>query len=164
MTSGAVGDVKVTFGRAAFAGRWTIARIFEVRRGGPDGRFDGTATFAPLGSDSLRYDEIGVLRLTGATPMRAERAYVWRFAGEGVAVTFADGRPFHRFVPAAVALGTDHACGDDLYRVTYGFADWPGWSSCWTVTGPRKDYTMTTRYRPACAVPDVGAHKDATTS
>lgn len=61
---------------------------------------------------------------------------------------FDDGRPFHRFCLAQKAEGSDHPCGDDLYRVAYDFSDWPHWQAVWTVVGPRKDYTSTTRYAP----------------
>lgn len=87
--------------------------------------------------------ESGVLRL-GGRDYAAGRVTRWHFAEDGgVRVAHDDGRAFHAFDPASPrAL---HLCGDDRYEVDYDFgAD--SWISRWQVTGPRKDYCMTTRY------------------
>lgn len=128
-----------------FFGRWLVERTIDDRLGHP-GRFDGTARFTPDG-EGLRYREEGTLRL-GDLALAAHRDYLWREDGDGIAVLFPDGRPFHRFRALGWAVGTDHPCGRDLYRVAYDFAGWPDWSAEWTVTGPAKDYTMVSRYRP----------------
>ncbi|MBP1805534.1 DUF6314 family protein [Rubellimicrobium aerolatum] len=128
-----------------FLGQWRIARIIDDRLG-PPGRFDGAARFTPDG-EGLRYREEGTLRLGGLT-LAAHRDYLWRADEGGIAVLFPDGRPFHRFRPEGRAAGTDHPCGRDLYRVAYDLTSWPDWAAEWTVTGPAKDYTMVSRYRP----------------
>ncbi|MEL7013494.1 MAG: DUF6314 family protein [Pseudomonadota bacterium] len=131
-----------------FAGVWTITRRIEDRLAGL-GRFEGAAQFA---SDDagLRYVEDGVLTLSTGASMRAERAYLWREGEAGlIDVLFDDGRPFHRFDPNAGGAGERHYCDPDIYDVVYEVDDWPNWSSTWTVTGPRKNYTLRSDYGPA---------------
>lgn len=130
-----------------FLGSWRLGRTIEDRLG-PPGRFDGLARLTPEG-EGLHYREEGTLRLGEGPPMPAHRDYLWRPSGDGIEVLFADGRPFHAFVPEGRAPGTDHPCGRDLYRVTYDFADWPRWTAEWVVTGPAKDYRMLSAYAPA---------------
>jgi hypothetical protein len=130
-----------------FLGDWRLERTIEDRLG-PSGRFEGLARLTPEG-DGLRYHEAGTLRLGDGPAMAAHRDYLWRSAGDLVEVHFADGRPFHRFHPSGRALGTDHPCGRDLYRVTYDFTAWPRWTAEWIVTGPAKDYRMLSAYAPA---------------
>ena len=130
---------------ADFEGHWTVARRIADRHGAQSGRFEGRARLAPEGC-GLAYHETGMLHLGPAATFRAERRYLWRFEEGAVAVRFADGRPFHRFVPKGQAAGTDHPCGADLYRVEYDFTGWPAWESRWRVTGPAKDYEMVTFY------------------
>jgi len=136
----------VLIGQQAFAGRWAMGRVITDLRGGPDGSFAGMATLEPRGATCLTYLEEGQLQLGDLSPMAASRRYIWQFALGGVAVSFADGRPFHSFRLAESGAGSDHLCGADLYRVSYDFDAWPVWSAHWQVTGPRKDYTMLTRY------------------
>ncbi|KPP87204.1 MAG: hypothetical protein HLUCCA08_04565 [Rhodobacteraceae bacterium HLUCCA08] len=134
---------------ARFAGAWRLEREIEDRLGGQVLRGEGVARFDGIGPE-LRYHEELVLTLPGAAaPVRAERRYLWRFGAGRVAVFFDDGLPFHAFVPEGHGAGTDHPCGADLYRVAYDFSRFPGWQAVWTVTGPRKDYTSRTSYRPA---------------
>ena len=132
---------------ADFAGDWRIARVIEDRLAGRAGRLDGAARFVP-DDGGLVCDERGTLRFAGAPPLQAERRYLWRASGGRIAVLFADGRPFHDFAPADTATAT-HDCPPDAYAVRYDFTAWPDWTATWDVTGPRKDYRMTTRYRPA---------------
>ena len=105
-------------------------------------RFRGTATWAPDAAGML-CEEAGSLR-TGGVVVAASRVTLWRADGDGIAVAFADGRPFHRVGPAA-----RHDCPPDGYRLAYDFACWPGWSVTWRVTGPRKAYLARTRYARA---------------
>jgi hypothetical protein len=128
---------------AWFRGRWQMVRIIENLPQGVIGEFWGECAFEPDG-DGLTCTEAGVLRFRG-NDYAATRVSLWRFPGGGrVEVRYEDGRPFHDFPerePAAV-----HDCGDDHYRVEYDFGEGT-WLSRWAVTGPAKDYVMTTRYR-----------------
>ena len=131
-----------------FIGLWRVDRQIEDRRAGGCGHFSGTATFTPSGA-GLDYAETGILALGAAPPLRAERRYVWSASGGRIHVAFADGRPFHDFDPADPAA--THFCAPDHYVVRYDFSRWPDWSSEWQVSGPRKDYAMTSRFRPDAA-------------
>jgi hypothetical protein len=129
-----------------FEGDWAVARDILDRTGGPTGRFTGVARFTAM-PWGLAYAEEGELRLGGGAGLRATRAYRWIFGAEGVEVFFDDGRYFHAF--RWDAAEAEHLCGDDLYRVKYGFQDWPAWTAEWNVRGPRKDYRMRSTYRRA---------------
>jgi Family of unknown function (DUF6314) len=128
---------------ADFTGRWRITRQIDDHHAGVAGQFAGWAEFV-AGGDGLVLTETGRLCYGGAAPMRAERRYIWRADGPGVAVFFADGRPFHWFSTAAPEA--HHDCPPDTYDVAYDFGAWPCWKSRWAVTGPRKDYVMQSRY------------------
>lgn len=136
---------------ADFEGTWIVERTIADARTGQRGRFEGIARFVPDGA-GLSYREEGRLALGDAAPLAASRSYLWRenTAGE-IEVHFPDGRFFHRFEPDAPAPADTHDCAPDRYRVRYDFAGWPRWTAVWRVTGPRKDYEMVTRFRPAGA-------------
>lgn len=128
----------------AFLGTWRLDRTIEDRRAGQTLSFAGLAkvTKTPEGAT---YWEGGVLTLPNG-PLHGERRYHWAPVEHGVAVFFEDGRTFHSF--SFRAAEADHLCGDDLYRVTYDFAQWPKWTATWRVEGPRKNYTSVSRYQP----------------
>ncbi|SPH17595.1 hypothetical protein DEA8626_01118 [Defluviimonas aquaemixtae] len=111
--------------------------------GKTEGRFEGRAVFrpAPVG---LHYHEEGHLKLGPGPEMKAVRDYLWREADGRIAVDYGDGQPFHDFDP--VEPEARHRCAPDEYRVRYDFSGWPNWSAVWVVSGPRKDYTMISRY------------------
>lgn len=122
-------------------GRWSVARVIR-HAGGGTVRFRGTAEWVPEG-DRLRCVETGRLEQDGAG-YEARRETLWQDAGDGIAVAFADGRPFHVWRQGREAR---HDCPPDDYRLRYDLSAWPRWSVRWRVTGPRKDYRALTRYR-----------------
>ena len=128
---------------AAFEGTWQLQRRIEDRRAGQTGHFTGHARFDRDG-EGLHYREEGVLHLPGAQPMAATREYLWRAEGDSIVIDFPDGRAFHRIGPQQ--SGDTHWCDPDTYRVAYDFTAWPRWTAVWTVSGPRKDYTMTSAF------------------
>ncbi len=130
-----------------FQGRWDLRRTIADNRNGHHGRLVGQAIFTGAGGPQLTYDETGTLTLEAGTTLEATRRYLWDFRSGDVIVTFADGRPFHQFVPSGHAAGTDHPCGEDFYTVRYDFTCWPEWTAVWTVKGPRKDYVSTSTYQ-----------------
>ena len=129
-----------------FIGEWTLTRTIEDRLG-PPGHFTGTAVLEP-DAPGLSYTETGQLTLGDGPTFQAERRYLWRANGPLIDVVFSDHRPFHRFDPNMGGEGERHYCDPDVYDVIYDFSDWPRWATTWTVTGPRKDYVMTSDFRP----------------
>ena len=132
-----------------FIQRWQLDRQIDDHLTSQTGMLAGQVRFTQTGPNDLDYAETGELRLATLAPMRAERRYLWTFDKEGVIVRFADGSAFHRFDLGESGRGTDHHCGDDLYRVHYDFRQWPRWRAVWTVTGPRKTYTSISDYAPS---------------
>ncbi len=131
-----------------FTGDWTLSREIEDFAQDRRGRMTGTARFMPE-RGGLRCREAGTLAFDGLPPMATERETIWQASDDGIEVAFADGRPFHSFRPGDLSPAARHDCAPDLYLVTYDFARWPDWRAEWRVTGPRKDYRMTTRYTRA---------------
>jgi len=130
---------------ADFEGRWRIARRIEDQWMSTTGLFEGVARFTADGQ-GLSYREVGELRLPQEAPMAASRNFLWREDGDGIAVFYADGAPFHRIAGDAPVVQAWHACGQDDYEVSYNFTRWPDWRAIWRVRGPRKDYVSITDY------------------
>lgn len=124
-----------------FEGRWTLTRRIEAA-GAVTGTFTGEAIFERADT-GLALSETGTLTMAGQTPLHAERRYLWQADGAGgIDIRFADGRQFHRIDLASPRPTALHLCDPDRYEVAYDFTDWPVWRTVWTVTGPRKGYTM----------------------
>ncbi len=126
-----------------FVGKWHLSRDIKEHTGGTI-RFTGEAILS--GSHAqVAYRESGVVTLANNKTIPAERTYFWRAGLNGqIDVFFADERFFHSF--STDKPYAEHLCGDDRYKVTYDFTRWPVWTSVWQVKGPRKDYTMVSRY------------------
>ncbi len=126
-----------------FKGQWALSReIFHDD--GAKAVFEGHAVWAE-GQGGYLYREEGALHIAGHGPVTAERNYIWRVAtAGGIDVCFDDGRPFHHI--GVQATGDRHWCDPDTYVVEYDFSDWPKWRSEWAVTGPRKNYRMSSFY------------------
>ena len=130
-----------------FAGNWDIHRRILDRMAGEEGNLVGSVSIR--GEDAaFVYFENGILRLGTRPPLHATRQYLWTGDGTGIDVAFHDGREFHRIDLEAPEVEARHDCAPDIYVVRYEFARWPQWTSVWTVTGPRKNYVMTTDYTP----------------
>lgn len=130
---------------ADFRGEWCLDRRVEDHHGTQSGCLSGRARFSPA-TGGLRYEEEGVLELGSGAKLAARQAHLWHASPPEIVVRFPDGRDFHRFNSESVASEGRHICGADLYLVRYDFADWPRWRVTWTVSGPRKDYTMRSAY------------------
>ena len=129
----------------ALSGTWHLTR--EIHHGdGSEAQLQGRAVFSRSGPRLIQ-DETGTLILDGRE-MQASQRYVWDRAEGQLNVYFSDMRPFHS-VPLGVAHPEAvHLCPPDRYAVAYDFETWPEWRSVWHVEGPRKDYRMTSHYRP----------------
>jgi hypothetical protein len=137
---------------AALPGTWTLARTVT-----PDGVLDGMARFAARPDGGLDYHERGELVLPGGR-FAAERRYLLMPHRDGFTVHFADADPrlFHHVTLAREADGSltgaaPHPCGQDLYVTSYRFAPDGGFTIINRVSGPNKDYTVTSAYTRTAA-------------
>lgn len=130
------------------AGAWSFDRVIEGQAS-----MKGLATFTPLDAERLAYREQGRLKLRNGTELEAEREYVFRHRDRGFDVLFKESPPrlFHAIDLAASDGGAlsgsaGHLCHLDHYQSTYTFCADGGLIIRHVVSGPRKDYTMTTIY------------------
>jgi hypothetical protein len=128
---------------AGLEGRWTLERQIDDRRAGLTGWLTGTCLWR-RDAGGLVQEETGTLQYGCAPSIRAERRYLWREEGEGLAVFFEDGRQFHKLGPGR--LTDRHDCAPDTYDVTYVFDGADAFSTTWRVTGPRKDQVIHSLY------------------
>jgi hypothetical protein len=136
-------------------GTWTLSRVVEDRHAGQRLHVEGTLVLAttPVPGATGRVDvswvEAGVLRRPGADPVAVSRELLVVPRGEGWWVLFSDGGDFHPWQPGG---WVDHPCGPDHYRGLVDLSGRPGggaWTVTWEVSGPLKDYTMTSVLTPA---------------
>ena len=132
-----------------FAGNWSLDRLIVDHTGQMSGRLTGEARWTGRPDGRYAYTETGTFQLETGPVLKAERRYIWQWASERVVVCFDDDSPFHSFHPSGLVDGSTHLCGQDTYNVAYDFTGWPDWTATWRVTGPRKNYTSTSRYSPA---------------
>ncbi len=129
--------------RAYFDKPWTLTRDIINHHDGTAASLTGHADFLNE-EGGLFFTESGTLKLPhGAFP--ATRRTRWHFNLSGIEMFFEDGRFFHGFSDTHRAAR--HLCGNDIYDVTYEFAP-DVWTSRWRVTGPQKNYEMTSHYAP----------------
>ena len=128
-----------------FAGQWKLRREIEQATG-QRFNFTGEAEFT-WQENNLLYSEKGLVTAPDGTSFQAQRSYIWA-PGDShhIDVYFEDRRFFHRF--SLCSPDAQHLCGNDQYMVRYDFANWPAWMAHWQVSGPRKDYSMTSCYQP----------------
>jgi Family of unknown function (DUF6314) len=138
-------------------GCWRAERVITDFRSGTTGSFSGTAAFTPGPGDPamavpataavpglMAYHEQGELTFGGHRGP-ASRSLLYLPAPDGsAAVLFADGRPFFTLDLQAGSWAAEHPCGRDSYQVTVRVLGPDAYTESWRVTGPGKDYLMTT--------------------
>jgi hypothetical protein len=139
---------------AALEGLWTLQRKISE-----SGSMQGTASFRRVNANMLQYREQGVLRLESGWTGEASREYFYVLEpgpdSPGIRIAFVtEGRPggtLHRIslrtAPGALwpTIGQDvHLCDRDLYRGTYTFIDPDNHQTRVIVTGPAKNYIIST--------------------
>ncbi len=132
-------------GLSDFAGRWALTRVIHDERAGQVIQAEGQAVLDWDG-DALIYDETVTMRIPGQPEMTGTRRYLWKDAGDRIAVHFDDGRFFHALWLGQAGPTDHHDCPPDSYDAEYDFLGWPAWAVRWTVHGPRKSYEMETKY------------------
>jgi hypothetical protein len=131
-------------------GDWTLARSIDDRLTGQQSRIDGTLSLGVVSPGRIRWEEQGrwhqphadIDVRRGLWVVRDEEAGAWW-------VRFDDDRDFHPWTPDEPVV---HPCGADTYRgLVRGTPD--RWTIEWEVTGPAKDYSMTTELSACAARP-----------
>lgn len=130
-----------------FVGDWSIKRTIEDAKSNSTASFVGKAQIVE-GHKEWVYSEQGELALATGAQFFAERKYFWHPNETGFDVFFEDKRFFHSFELGSAAQA-QHWCDPDQYEVAYEFQQWPIWKSTWQVTGPRKNYVMSSQFQPA---------------
>ena len=142
---------RLAAGTARFLlGEWDVVREVRDYRSGRTGTFRGTARLAPEPAAGagvvLSYRERGELTFGGHSGP-ASRSLSYRERPDGAAdVRFADGRPFYRLDLRGGHWQAEHLCGADRYVVFLRVLSGDSFTETWRVTGPAKDYEMTTTY------------------
>ncbi|MDI9916381.1 DUF6314 family protein [Rhodococcus sp. IEGM 1379] len=125
----------------ALVGEWNFERTIVDRIGGSTKRVVGQTAIEEKIDGRLRWYESGTL-FDGDLELAVFRTLFIEQQDGNWAVTFEDGREFHEWNPGQ---DVEHLCGADTYRGRVDIeAATEGWSVEWTVSGPSKDYTMTT--------------------
>jgi hypothetical protein len=115
----------------------------------------GIASFTEHRAGRFDYREEGWLRLPDGQLIDAARRYLFEEQVDGFSVWFAETPPrlFHRILlrkNASGRVGTGgHLCGDDRYDSRYEFYPDDSFAVQHVVIGPRKRYSISTRYRRA---------------
>lgn len=135
-----------------FEGLWELDRRVQDDLSGQVIAASGQARLYPA-EGGLIYDEEVKLRVPGQAKMTGTRRYYWRDSGDQIAIHFDDQRFFHSLKLGAKDASDHHDCAPDSYDAVYDFSNWPLWTVCWTVSGPRKSYRMRTEYRPHASNP-----------
>ncbi len=145
------GAARLAAGTARFLlGEWDVVREVRDYRSGRTGAFRGTARLEPAPGGSagsvLSYREHGELTFAGHRGP-ASRSLSYRERPDGAAdVRFADGRAFYRVDLRAGHCRAEHLCGADRYVVFLRVLSGDRFTETWRVSGPAKDYEMTTTY------------------
>jgi len=138
-------------GTVAFLrGAWRAERTLTDFRLDLAGSFSGEASFTDRPADAwlragaLAYQEQGELRF-GSHRGPASRSLVFVPLPDGAAqVLFTDGRPFYRLDLRSGCWQAEHPCRQDSYLVTVCVLGPDSFTEHWRVSGPGKDYAMTT--------------------
>ncbi len=127
---------------ATLIGSWRLDRLIDDRLSGSTSHIEGRLSLAPVSPDRIRWEEQGRWHQAGGDV--DVRRGLWLVRDRGTDawwVRFDDDREFHPWAPDEHVV---HPCGADTYRgIVSGTPD--RWTVQWDVTGPRKDYVMTTR-------------------
>ena len=138
-------------GTAGFLrGDWHVVRRICDHRTGQAGSFRGEASFRPgetglsPGGRVLAYDEHGELRFGGHRGPASRSLLYLELADGSADVRFADGREFYRLDLRSGTWQAEHPCRADRYLVMTTVPAADTFTETWQVTGPAKDYELTT--------------------
>ena len=121
-------------------GSWSFERVIDDRLG-PTRQVAGTTELTRQDDGRVRWSETGTMTWDGGATEVFRTLFV-EARDDGWWVTFDDGRDFH---PWSIDQQVVHPCGADTYTGRITMDEPQAWTIVWTVSGPAKDYTMTTR-------------------
>ena len=127
----------------ALLGAWSLDRVIEDRVAAERTRLDGRLVLARTDDGGVSWEERATWHRPDG-PVDVRRALRLAEGAQGWWVHFDDGREFHPWLPGEAVV---HACGADTYCGTVTGSR-ESWQVTWEVSGPQKDYTMTTVLRP----------------
>lgn len=122
-------------------GVWTLARTIDDRQGAETSTVRGTTELVRLDDGRVLWSESGIMQ-RGDHEIPVSRTLYVEPRATGWFVTFEDGRDFHPWEPGEEVV---HPCAADTYVGRIELVDPDTWTVEWNVTGPAKDYTMTSR-------------------
>ncbi|MCW2809232.1 MAG: hypothetical protein JWQ93_3187 [Marmoricola sp.] len=122
-------------------GEWRLSRVIDDRLAGERSLVGGMLSLTAVSPDRIRWEEQGHWHQPAGDV--AVRRGLWLVRDEGSQgwwVRFEDDRDFHPWLPGEAVV---HPCAPDTYRgVVHGTPE--RWTVEWEVTGPAKDYSMST--------------------
>ena len=124
----------------ALVGEWRMSRTIEDRLAGATSRVEGRLQLSVVDPDRIHWHEDGRWQQASGDVEVERTLWIVREAEDNWWVRFEDGREFHPWAPGASVV---HDCSPDTYRGVVA-GDERRWTVRWDVSGPRKDYTMTT--------------------
>ena len=126
----------------SLVGSWKLARVIVDHLADEESRVEGTTRLTVDDDGRIRWVEDGTLFRRGVE-LPVSRVLFLQSRGErGWFVTFEDGRDFHPWEPGH---RVEHPCAPDHYVGLVEAVAGGAWGVTWRVTGPKKDYTMTSR-------------------
>lgn len=123
---------------ADLVGRWALRRTVTDRLAQRSGTVTGELLITVVGA-RIAWQESGALTWAGRVAPVSRTSYLALRDGEAW-MTFADGRPFHPWLPGVVL---EHPCGADRYVGCIDVAV-DTMHTTWRVTGPTKDQLLVT--------------------
>ncbi|MET0449396.1 MAG: DUF6314 family protein [Aeromicrobium sp.] len=130
-------------------GTWSMDRTIDDRLAGEASTVEGTSELVLEDDGRVRWTERGTLR-RGDLEIPVSRVLLVEQRESGWWVTFDDGRDFHPWAPGDEVV---HPCVADTYVGRIEVQDADRWTVLWQVSGPAKDYTMSSTLTRADAVP-----------
>ncbi|MFC3300193.1 hypothetical protein FJV46_02810 [Arthrobacter agilis] len=140
------------------AGSWTAQRRLLDRAAGVAGTFAGTTTFTPDHEEGLQWAEQGTVRWPSFEGPASRSYRVLRTTGAAIEVRFEDGRVLCCLDLTTGGARDEHACDPDTYRVDFAVRSSDRIEYCWDVTGPAKDFLLTTTLTRVRTRAKVGPH------
>lgn len=138
---------------ARLAGTWDFVRDIPGQ-----GRIEGVVTFSPLSPTRLQYVEKGLFYRESGDVLEAGRRYVYELQGERIFIYYDDperhDEVMHELLFTNGTAQHTHQCGADRYALDFSMNG--EIEMTYRVSGPEKDYAMSTRLKPRSSSASAG--------